>query len=255
MNLFNLFIPGDPAVPILANLPHSGLVVPEPIAAQLLPEYRAVLPNCDWHLDRLYDFLPRLGITMLQATHSRYVVDLNRRLREPLFGNFWTSVIPESTAFGKPIYQTVPTSQDIYQRIERFYKPYHEKLEAMLRAMRDRFGKVYLLDLHSYGGIISDDVCLGNENHSTCSEHLIATVEQAFRQQKYQVVRNKVFTGGWITRHYGQLPNVETLQIEIHYPVYLQKIDPLQQPAADVPELVEAKLRFQQVFKTIVEQL
>jgi N-formylglutamate amidohydrolase len=36
------------------------------------------LPDTDWHLEQLYDFLDALGASVLVATHSRYVVDLNR---------------------------------------------------------------------------------------------------------------------------------------------------------------------------------
>lgn len=117
MELYQLHRPQGQAVPIVANLPHSGLFVPEEIAAQMLPEHLRSLPNSDWHLDRLYAFLPSLGITVLQATHSRYVVDLNRAAKEPLFGSFWSSVVPETTAFGQPIYHTRPSPDSIQRRL------------------------------------------------------------------------------------------------------------------------------------------
>ncbi len=257
MELFNLHLPTDQAVPIVANLPHSGMRVPEHIAQQMMPEHRAALPNTDWHLDQLYDFLPQLGITVLQATHSRYVVDLNRALKEPLFGSFWSSIVPESTAFGEPIYQTMPTRAEVVDRVEQFYKPYHAKLDEVLREGRDRFGKIYLLDLHSFLGLITDQVCLGNSNGKTCSEKLISSVEQSFTRNQFQVVRNKVFTGGWITKHYGQLPETEALQIEVRYPVYLkaEQLEQKEPPEVAVSELWEAKERFKAVFAGIVEDL
>ena len=123
MDLFNVHIPKSSAVPLVANLPHSGLFVPDDIAEQFTSEHLQALPNSDWHLDKLYQALPALGITVLQATHSRYVVDLNRQVKEPLFGSFWTSVVPEQTAFGKPIYQTQPSSEHIQERVQKFYIP------------------------------------------------------------------------------------------------------------------------------------
>jgi N-formylglutamate deformylase len=255
MELFKLHLPTVEAVPIVANLPHSGQFVPDAIATTMRPEHLAALPNTDWHLDQLYDFLPQLGITVLQATHSRYVVDLNRALKEPLFGNFWSSVVPQETAFGVPIYQTLPSSQAVSDRVAQFYQPYHAKLDEILKERRDRFGKVYLLDLHSFMGLITDQVCLGNSNGKTCSEQLITSVERSFTTQQFQVVKNKVFTGGWITKHYGQLPETEALQIEVRYPVYL-KAEQLEQkvpPIAEVPELVAAKVRIEQVFRGIVQ--
>jgi N-formylglutamate deformylase len=254
MQIYQLHGPDHPRLPIVANLPHSGLFVPDEIAEKMTDEHRRSLPNSDWHLDKLYTFLPTLGITVLQATHSRYVVDLNRALNTSLFGNFWTSVVPETTAFGQQIYQIQPTESEIQQRIETFYLPYHQTLKTILDEQIRRFGFVYLLDLHSFLGLIDDQICLGNQDGRTCSAQFMTTVHQAFRASGYHVVRNKVFKGGYITKHYGQMPNVGALQIEVRYPVYLKadQLDKREPPDWDVPELSIAQEKFQQVFEAIV---
>ncbi len=174
--IFNLIRPTVSSLPVLANLPHSGLFVPDVIRGQLTEVHQNFLPHQDWHLDRLYDFLPALGITMLQATHSRYVVDLNRSLKPPYFGNFWRSVVSEKTAFNVPLYATRPTPEDVEQRLEDYYRPYHAGLEAQIDQLVEHFGKVYLLDLHSFSGPITDDICLGNANGKSCSDFFIRVV-------------------------------------------------------------------------------
>ena len=257
MQLFNIYRPENKVLPIVANIPHSGLFVPDDIAAQFTTEHLNSLPNSDWHLDKLYDFLSSFGITVLQATHNRYVVDLNRQAKEPLFGSFWSSVIPEATAFNKSIYHNKPSSEHIKERIKKYYLPYHHQLKLLLQKKIEEFGKVYLLDLHSFCGLINDDVCLGNVNNKTCSELLISTVEKCFAIQGLQVVRNKAFTGGYITKHYGQIPHVESLQIEVRYHVYLQEnqLDKLEHPSFDVAEFESAKNKFYDIFNAIVSQL
>lgn len=257
MQLFNIYQPTVKALPIVANIPHSGLFVPEDIAAKFTTEHLNSLPNSDWHLDKLYDFLPDLGITVLQATHNRYVIDLNRQAKEPLFGSFWSSIIPENTAFNKPIYENKPTDEDIKERIEKYYFPYHHQLISLLQEKIEEFGKVYLLDLHSFCGLIDDDVCLGNVNNQTCSELLIFTVEKCFASQGLQVVRNKKFIGGYITKHYGEIPNVESLQIEVRYHVYLQEnqLDKLEPPSYNVKEFKAAKNKFSHIFNMIISKL
>jgi N-formylglutamate amidohydrolase len=257
MELFTIHVPEAPAVPIVANLPHSGMCVPDDIATQFTSEHLQSLPNTDWHLDQLYQSLPALGITVLQATHSRYVVDLNRQLKEPFFGSFWTSVVPETTAFGKRIYETIPSREQIQERIQKFYVPYHQQLKTLLQEKIDEFGKVYLLDLHSFFGLITDDIELGNAKGSTCSEFVISSVEESFLSKGYQVVKNKKFTGGYITIHYGHMPGVEALQIEVRYPVYLNEnqLDQLQPPRWEVPEFYAAKKNFDDIFASIVRNL
>lgn len=187
--------------PIIASIPHSGLSITSQMALQLKEEHRHYLPNQDWHLDKLYDFLPDLGVTVLQAIYSRYVVDLNRPLKEPFFGNFWRSPIPAKTAFDVPLYHILPSPQEIEQRIELYYRPYHQQLQQLLDRAIEEFGKVYLLDLHSFLGLITDEVCLGNVNGKSCSEFFIATVQHAFGTRDLKIVRNKVFTGGDIVRN------------------------------------------------------
>ncbi|MEM9922141.1 MAG: N-formylglutamate amidohydrolase [Cyanobacteria bacterium P01_D01_bin.50] len=275
MELFNIYRPTIKALPLVANIPHSGLFVPDDIAAQFTTEHLNSLPYSDWHLHRLYDFLPSLGITVLQATHNRYVVDLNRQVNEPLFGSFWSSVIPEKTALNQQIYQHKPTLKHIQQRIEKYYLPYHHQLKLLLQEKIEEFGKVYLLDLHSFLGLMNDDICLGNVNNKTCSELLITTVEKCFAsqgfpseffsykknlmgaRQGFQVVRNKTFTGGYITKYYGQIPEVESLQIEVHYHVYLKdnQLDKLEPPRYDVIEFEVAKKKFYHIFNMIINKL
>ncbi|MCZ6604842.1 MAG: N-formylglutamate amidohydrolase, partial [Alphaproteobacteria bacterium] len=64
-------------VPLLVSIPHCGVHVPDSIARRLTPEAR-VLTDTDWHVERLYDFAGDLGASVIAATHSRYVIDLNR---------------------------------------------------------------------------------------------------------------------------------------------------------------------------------
>ncbi len=222
MKLYAVLVPTQIRLPVLANLPHSGTYVPRNIDRQFKQDPRAILPNMDWHLDKLFDFLPELGITVLEATHSRYVVNLNRGLRPPLFGTENSSVISRETTQGSVLYETEPTQSEIEERINRYYIPYHEQLTELLGKMIQEFGRVYLLDLHSFFTGPSADVCLGDVNGTTCSERLVGCFERALREHDFSVTRNEVWTGGYITRHYGNTDNIEALQIEIRFTAYLE---------------------------------
>ncbi|MEM8502106.1 MAG: N-formylglutamate amidohydrolase [Cyanobacteria bacterium P01_D01_bin.1] len=256
-DLFTVVFPEGDHIPVIANLPHSGLRVPEAIAQTFTPHQLQSLPNSDWHLQQLYDFLPGLGITVMQANYSRYVVDLNRAVTPPLFGSFWSAVVPEQTAFKQDIYITKPTDDQVRSRIEQYYEPYHQRLNELLESTLTEFGKVYLLDLHSFMGLITDEVCLGNAKGDTCTENTLSSVNNSFLNQGYQVVKNKVFTGGHIIRRYGQHPGVEALQIEIRYPVYLPD-DQLE--VETIPEwkglkFEQAKRKLETVFGEIASEL
>ena len=208
MKLYDLLVPSKSKVPILATIPHSGTYVPSNISNQFKYNPGPILTNMDWHLDKLYDFLPELGIVVLQATHSRYVVDLNRVIKEPLFGPNVSSVISQDNTQGNLLYDASLTKEEVEARLIKYYYPYHEKLGASLETMRREYGHVFLLDLHSYFLYPLTDICLGNCNGGTCSERVLTLIEQAFREHGFSVAKNERLTGGYITRHYGSMPNV-----------------------------------------------
>ena len=63
--------------PLLVSMPHVGTHIPDALSRRMMPIAHTV-PDTDWHLEQLYYFAGRLGASTLVATHSRYVVDLNR---------------------------------------------------------------------------------------------------------------------------------------------------------------------------------
>ena len=79
--------------PLVVDIPHAGTYVPDAIAARLTPAACA-FPDTDWHVEKLFAFARDIGATLLVATHSRYVVDLNRNpsgrrcIQEPTIPSF-----------------------------------------------------------------------------------------------------------------------------------------------------------------------
>lgn len=257
MKLFNLAVPELTGVPIVASLPHSGRYVPRRVLKQFRQDPPPNLAPVDWHLDELYCFLPQLGITTIQATHSRYVVNLNRNLDPPLFGPERTSVVAENNCFAKPLYDRKPGREDVKERVDKYYLPYHRRLERILKKTVRDLGRAYLLDLHSYYQGPKYDVCLGDVNGATCSELLTGCIENAFTRQGFSVVRNDTWLGGYITRHYGAMDDVEALQIELHFPAYLDG-EPFAEdevPGNDSEKFKGVQERLRRVFIAALDEL
>ncbi len=64
--------------PYIFSFPHSGELLGSEMEWELTPKALAFLPNVDWHLNELYDFLKHYKVNMISTPHSRYVVDVNR---------------------------------------------------------------------------------------------------------------------------------------------------------------------------------
>ena len=133
-------------------MPHPGTYLPDGVAERLTDEARLV-PDTDWHLERLYDFAAALGAGVLAATHSRYLVDLNRPPdNRPLYpGAANSGLCPTELFDGGPLYLPgqEPDAAEVGARLERYWRPYHERLEAELAALKESFGVAVLFEAHS----------------------------------------------------------------------------------------------------------
>ncbi len=250
---YHLRIPNRILYPIIATLPHSGMAIPQ-VIEERFKQPRPALANMDWHLDKLYEFLPDLGITMLQATQSRYVVDVNRALKAPLSGSYKTSVVYEENTFGTLLYDVPPTPAEITERIDTYYHPFHDRLTGLLEETIQRAGKAYLLDLHSFFIQTASDICLGNQRNRTSSRTFLDGVESVFQAHDFSVAKNEVLRGGYITQHYGNKQTVESLQIELRYPIYLNQETWGEEEAGEWESAYfwETQARLRQVFAQIV---
>jgi len=235
---------GQP-VPVIASLPHSGVFVPADVAATFASEHRTWLRDTDWFLPDLYAFLPALGVTTLEATHSRYVADLNRDPSRLLFGRFFDAVVAERTADGAPIYSSAPDPVELATRVARYHEPYHRELARLLAARVATFSRVLLLDLHSYMVPVDHEVCLGDGRGSTCHPATTALVERAFADQQFDVVTNAPYTGGYVVRAHARALGVSALQIEIRYPLYMDcsRIEMPERPSPDQDRIAAVQPR------------
>lgn len=263
MDLYQLRKPKSTPVPILANILHSGTFVPEEVAEQFSELQLKSLIMTDWHLDKLYDFLPSLGVTSIVANVYRYVVDLNREVKEPLYGSFFTSVVcydkppglPKDRYF--PVYKKEPTRTEVEVRIEKYHKPYHERLRTLVDTMVTKHNKLYLLSLHGFIGGVDADICIGNADGTSCSKEFTDFVVESFKKADFSVVVNNPFKGGYVTRSYSKIKGVETLLIESRSSIYIDSkhLDQNYIPPWDTPRFHEEKVRFRKVLEDIVEYI
>jgi N-formylglutamate amidohydrolase len=222
----------------------------------MLEEHLLYPYHTDWYLDKLYDFLPGLGVPIITTNYSRYVVDLNRPMEEPIFGTFQDSPVFSHTSEGYPLYRSELNLESIQSRIREYYLPFHAALSELIDSTLGRFGKVILLDLHSFRShYLPEDVCIGNINGTTCSKELLTLAASYFRQQGLSVAENGKFIGGYITHHYSQLENIQTMQIELSRSFYLsdEEKQSNQRPNPDGDRFTQAQDTLRVIFSRLVE--
>lgn len=234
---------------LLVSMPHVGTYLPGWLAPRLTKAARAQ-PDTDWALEALYDFLDEFDATLLVATHSRYVVDLNR---DPLGGSLYpgqstTGLCALDTFSNEPAYRRglEPDTAEMARRIDAYWRPYHHALTDELERLRNLHGVALLWDAHSIRSRVPrffegelPHFSLGTADHASCDPGLADCVAAAARaHMRYSTVINGRFKGGYITRHYGKpLQGVHALQLELAQRAYMHEQPPYEIDAALAAEV------------------
>jgi N-formylglutamate deformylase len=233
-NPYFIIEPAGVKVPVILSVPHSGVEFPEELKSHYRSEMAVQPDDTDWFVHDLYNFAPELGITVIHAKYSRWVIDLNRDPEsKPLYtdGRIITALAPTTDFLGNEIYvdkKFVPSPEEIERRLETYYRPYYQKIESLLMDRIEEFGQVLLWDAHSIRRFIPTireepfpDLILGDNDEKSARKEIIEIALNGLKRGKYGVNHNSPFKGGYITRHFGNPEkNVHALQLEmakIHY--------------------------------------
>lgn len=220
--------------PLIINIPHAGIHVPDDILARMTPAARK-LPDTDWFVDRLYSFASDMDATVLKANVSRMVIDLNRDPSgQSLYpGQATTGLVPVELFDGSPVYEgDVPDAAEIERRRQDYFDPYHQELSGQIARVRALHGYAVLYDAHSIASTVPrlfegelPVLNLGTNDGETCDPSIARAVMQVMLDQDdYETVANGRFKGGWITRTFG-LPrhNLHALQMELAQRAYMDE--------------------------------
>ena len=229
-----LFSAHEGSTPLLVSVPHDGRILPGLIEKRMTPAGRDI-PDTDWHVARLYDFVRELGASMIVAKYSRYVVDLNRPPDDAALyeGQVSTGICPGKTFAGDDLYKDegVVAAEEIEERINTFWSPYHQFIETKLFALRQQFGYALLWDAHSIPSQVPrlfdgelPVLNVGTNDGDSCSPIVADDVFGIATSSNYEAVMNDRFKGGFITRHHGDPQNnVHAIQLEIAQRAYMNE--------------------------------
>lgn len=265
MQPFNIQAPQGVRVPLLVSVPHCGTQFPDEIKGQLVPDLSKAPDDTDWFVDKLYDFAPSLGITMISAVYSRWVIDLNRDPDDkPLYtdGRIITGLCPVTNFLGDPIYvdrRDHLENSEVKRRLDKYYWPYHNKLRELLSDIKSEFGKVLLWDCHSIRQYVETiykenlpDLILGDSDGSSASPEAIAIAFNSLKSSRYSVEHNFPFKGGYITRYFGKpLENQQALQLEMSKINYMDDTE----NSYDEVRAEEMRTLLTSTFKQLIESL
>ncbi|MDB4974127.1 MAG: N-formylglutamate deformylase [Myxococcaceae bacterium] len=255
-SVLDFHAPEHGRTPVLVEVPHAGLSIPEPLAGEILVSEEVRKRDADLYVDELFALSPDAGAALLSARISRYVADLNRapddvelgaldegvpaRLAHPTQPRQPRGVVWRVTTDGRPVLRTPLDAAALRQRIELYHSPYHARLRDELEHTRQRFGYVILVAGHSMPSAVRRgtreierraDIVPGSLGRTSADPRIIDLVERHFRAAGLSVRHDEPYRGGFTTAHYGRpAQGQHAIQIEINRALYMDELTCLRKP-------------------------
>ncbi len=244
-------LPGS--TPLVLDSPHSGTNYP--------PDFQ---PACDMtslrraedtHVEKLYDFAPALGVAWVEAHFPRSYLDANRDVTEldvsllegPWSGPLSTDprmlakvrlgkgLIWKLTDDGLSIYDRLLGVEEVRQRIERCWTPYHAAVADAIEAAHARHGYSIHINCHSmpaiagshatdFPGMAHADFVIGDRDGSTADTALSQKICAHLRACGYSVDYNHPYKGVELVRRNGDpAAGRHSIQVEINRKLYMDE--------------------------------
>lgn len=240
--------------PILVDVPHSGLQIPEGWDVSLPRE--AWERSADLYVDELLADVWGRGVSMLVAEFPRVYCDVNRaandfdpqRLAQPDdpracwfkpspaalkgMGVCWSTCGPEKFE----LWSQPPEVDEIEMRVKACWHPYDATLHRMRADLLARHGCLLHLNMHSMPrdpdhrsstrplGQPRPDIEIGTLGGISATPATAEAVARAFRDEGLRVEIDQEFRGqDLLRRHADPSIGCNSLQIEINRGLYLEQ--------------------------------
>ncbi len=233
--------------PIIFSSPHSGRFYPKYFINDINVSLFQLRCLEDMYVDKIvYPISKKLNISFITANFSRAFLDVNRNENEidpSMFEdklvneNIITKkvsagfgLIPKRTLKGKKIYRTKIKNNELVNRLNEVYYPWHKDLKKLINHVYKKFNFCLLVDFHSmpsnieYGSLSNrSEICISNLDEKSCSSEITLNLADEFKSLGYNVTINYPFKGGYIVDSYSDKKGLMTLQLEIRRDIYMDE--------------------------------
>lgn len=250
LNIFDEYNVKEIKYPLVLSVPHKGTVFPEEFLANSQYSLAELRSNEDSFVDELVKQASDAGIPMIAMNIARSFVDVNRdkiELDPTMFYNHpqaretnvggrrcrvGLGVIHRITAKNHNIYDGLLDYNEVLDRFEQVYDPYHKKLQQLIDKVIKKFGFCMVLDCHSMPSEICSlmqdttkiDFCLGTLFEQSCPMEMHNIFKQQLVSDGYNVADNCPYSGAYITFNYCQpRKGIYSMQMEINRGIYMNE--------------------------------
>lgn len=255
-NILELRSPENP-LPVIFDSPHSGNIYPDDFGYGC--DFKSLKRIEDAHVDDLFANAPDCGALLLRALFPRSYIDVNRArddVDENLFSGTWPQaqfgvitpshrsdsgigLIGRIIRPGMPIYHRDLSPDEIMNRLETYYDPYHDTLCTALNDAYYNHGQFWHINLHSMpsssaypkrarsmldGQPKASDIVLGDLDGQSCCRDFMRALKSFWTDLGYTTTINDPFKGVELVARYSQpTRGKNSVQIEINRSLYMDE--------------------------------
>lgn len=239
-------------IPVVIAVPHAGRAYSKSLLDRMRhPDFAAPRLE-DRYADLLGEAVAReTGAALLLACAPRAMIDLNRSSDDvdwEMLGGAPTNASASPGTFSRRarsglglIPRRLPGLGELWKRrldhaelqdrICAIHQPYHTALASTLERIRDRWGAVLLIDLHSMpplsarsAGEPAPEFVVGDRFGASCDGGIIGSVFAVLAQFGRRSSHNQPYAGGYVLeRHAKRHEGIHCLQFEIDRTCYLDQ--------------------------------
>ncbi len=265
-------------LPVLIAVPHGGRAYcPDAVARMRAPNISRLRLE-DRLIDRIGSAIARRTKAALLTAHApRAMLDLNRaesdidwdmiesprHARPPVVAaqaaanhraRSGLGLIPRRLPGHGEVWRSRLPRRELDRRIAHIHQPYHRLLGAELQRIRDLWGAVLLIDLHSMPPLPPREgeggapvVVLGDRFGVSCHHSLVTRGLDYLAREGIAAVLNRPYSGGYVLdRHGAPDAGVHAMQIELCRTLYLD---------ADMAELSDSADALANLMAGLVQEL
>lgn len=248
MSAYLLNMPDVRTTSVVFASPHSGRSYPRNFVRKSVLDERTLRSSEDAFVDQLFANAPLEGAPLLTAVAPRAFIDVNRSIDEldpalvegvrkvahnPRVAS-GLGVVPRVVANGRAIYRGKITRREVEQRIDDFWRPWHDAISTLMDDSVALFGDAILIDCHSMPHEAIEtvshpqgarpEIVLGDRFGAAAASDVVDRIEAAFGAAGLRVARNAPFAGAFVTQHYGRpANNRHVVQVEIDRSLYMNE--------------------------------
>lgn len=238
--VFSYAPPVGSIAPSIFDIPRSGREYP--------PGFHTTAPFNDVHflvshyVEEIWGLAPQSGSGLLYALFVNNYIDANRGLGDidpELLATPWPEPLTptdKSTRLGMGLIHGKARNHvlhseklsvaEVRHRIENYWRPYHDRLAALIEERRRASGIAFHLSCHCMGtigpatahdfGKRRADFCLSDRDGTTSSRAFVDIIAAALRKHGFSVSFNDPFKGAESIRLHGRPDDgVHSVQIEV----------------------------------------